>query len=667
MERSKTGLRTTERSTAITTGAKREVKSFTALLEPGVIGSLRLKNRLIMPAMGAAVSDAEGRATDRLIRYYWARAAGGVGMVTPHFAAVSPDSCMPWHMILCHDDHIPEWRRVAHAVHEAGAKFCIQLMHVGLIYLYSGYVPQEVTIPVPSMMPWLPKTHGPYRELTEEDIDRYVEDFGQAARRAGEAGADGVELHACHGCLVSTFLSPATNRRTDKYGGSIENRARFATRILERIRRELGREFPLWIRINATDDVEGGITLDEAIEQARIFEATGADAISVSGGMEYWSAITSPCYPYPAGPLLPMAQKIKQAVGVPVIVAGKIDAELAELALANGRTDFIAMGRPLLADPDLPNKIRDGRADDIRRCIYCNNCLRNDMSLAGSCTVNPYLYREAKYPPSPAKTLKKVMVIGGGLGGMQTALFLAQRGHEVHLYEKNDRLGGQWNVASATPGKEGYAGFIDYLKRSLDRHGVDVTLGVEITAEQVMKAGPDAVVVATGALSTILRVPGIDGSNVVQGHDVIEGKVNPKGKVVVVGGRFIGMEVAIWLAEEGREVSLVTRGGLGEDGVKLEKFSFVTLARKLLELRVPLYLHSTVVEITEKKIIFSIGDEVFSLPADTVILAVGMASDNRLAAELEGKVPEIHMVGDCVKPRDAAEAAYQAAKLAALI
>lgn len=640
---------------------------YEVLFQPGRIGSLKLKNRLIMPAMGTALADAEGRVTDRLIKYYQARAVGGAALITPQFAAVSPDSVLPYTMAICDQACVADWKKVVDSVHDAGAAICVQVMHTGLILLYSEYIPEGASIPVPSLMSWLPGDK-PYHVLTEEDIDKYVEDFAMAAVRAREAGADAVELHACHGCLVGSFLSPAVNRRTDRYGGSVENRARFARRILERMRGLLGPECPVWVRMNASDDVVGGITIEEAVQQAVILEAAGAGAISVSGGLEYWSTLGIPTYPYPKGPMVPLAERIKKAVKVPVIAAGKIDAELAAQVVDEGKADFIAMGRPLLADPDLPNKIREGRVDDVRRCIYCNNCLKSDPNAGpGSCSVNPYLYREGKYPPPPAKTPKRVMVIGGGLGGMQTAVFLAERGHKVSLFEKKSRLGGQWNVACATPGKEGYAVFGDYLQRLLMKHGVEVSLESEVTMEKVIDFQPDAVVVATGAVPVGLRVPGIGGDNVVQGHDVIEGKATPQGKVVVVGGRFIGMEVAIWLAEEGHDVSLVTRAGLGQNGIRLEKFTFKTLADKLVELRVPLYLHATVLEITEGSVIFSMGGEVYSMPADTVILAVGMRSEDGLARELEGVGAPIHLVGDCVRPRDAAEVAYQAMRVAVVI
>ncbi len=640
-----------------------------ALFRPGNIGTLRLDNRLIMPAMGTQLADADGRVTQRLLDYYRARARGGVGLIIPQFASVSAGASLRFTMTICDDSWIADWRKLVDAVHQEGSKICIQLMNIGLLFLYSGFVPGDMAIEVPSMMPWL-RPDMPYRELTGEDIDRYVEDFAEASRRARDAGADAVELHACHGCLVGSFLSPAINRRTDRYGGSVENRARFARSIVEAMRRKLGPEFPIIVRMNADDDVEGGVTIDEAVQQAIILESAGVDAISVSGGLEFWSTLSIPSYPYPDGPMVPLAEQVKKAVKVPVVAAGKINPELADRVIEEGRADFVAMARPLLADPELPNKLRQGRLEEVRKCIYCNNCLKSATDPdAGpmSCSVNPFVSREAKYPFKPAATPKRVMVIGGGLAGMETAIYLAERGHRVWLYEREHELGGQWNIACAFPGKEGYASLTDYLKRSLDSHGIPVVLGVEVTREKVLEEKPDVVVVATGAVPVGLDVPGGMARHVVQGHDVIAGKAEVKGKVVVVGGRFIGMEVAIWLAEQGREVSLVTKAGLGEDGIKLEQLSFKTLADRLVELGVPLFLNTPVLEITDSHVVVPLKDQVYFIPADTVVLSVGMRAVNRLAQELQGLVPEVYTVGDRVKPQDASTVSYQAARLAASI
>ena len=640
---------------------------YSPLFQPGRIGALQLENRFIMTAMGSQLPDVDGRVNERLIEFYRVRAKGGVGLVIPAYASVSADGPMMFNTAIYDDSWIKDWETLIKGLHEVGVKVGVQLMHIGMIYLYAGFVPKGCSIKVPSMTPWL-DTSKPYHVLSEEDIERYIEDFGEAARRAREAGADLVELHACHGCLAGSFMSALTNQRTDAYGGSVENRARFPRRVVERMREKVGPELPISVRINGSDDIDGGITIDEAVQHALILESAGANAISVSAGIEFWSTSTIPCYPYPEGSMLPLVDEIKKAVKVPVIAVGKINAELASQVLAEGRADFIGMGRPLLADPELSNKVREGRVDDVRRCIYCMNCLKNDPNAGrGACTVNPFLNREFKYPFEAAKSTKKVMVVGGGLSGMQTAMFLAERGHQVSLYERSDELGGQWNTACNTPGKESYATFTEYLKRGLDKYEVSVTLGTEVTKEMVVEAKTDAVVVATGAGPLVLNVPGATGLNVVQGHDVIDGRAEAKGRVAVVGGRFIGMEVAIMLAEQGRDVCIVTRAGLGEDGITLEQQSFRTLALKLLDLRVPLYLNSTVLEITDKAIFIRFQDEVYWLQVDTVVLAVGMKSENKLAQELEGVVPEFYAVGDCVRPRDAAELAYQASVVAAKI
>lgn len=635
------------------------MNEFSALFQPGNIGTLRLKNRLIMPAMGNNLADEEGKVTERLLDHYRTRAAGGVGLIIVQFTLVTAEDKTAYHLGLYDDEYIPGMRRLIETIHKEGAKAAVQLMHWGLTLILLGLIPEGMSIKVPSITSWM-TGDKPYKEVDEKDIDGYVEDFANAARRAKEAGADAVELHACHGCLASTFLSPVTNHRTDKYGGSVENRTRFVRQIVERTKEKAGREFPISVRINGSDDVEGGVTLDEVLRQAAILEKAGADAISISVGHEFWSPLTMPCYIFPEGLYVPLAERVKKAVKVPVITAGKIGPELAEQIIRDGKADFVALGRPLLADPDLPNKLREGRREDIRPCLYCNNCLTRRR---GSCSVNPSLYRDAKFLPRPAEHSKKVMVVGGGLAGMQAAVLLAQRGHQVSLYERESELGGQWNIASAMPGKESYASFTDYLRRSLDKHGVSITMNTEVTKGKVLEIKPDAIVVATGANPQILNVPGITGPNVVQAIDIIKGETEAKGKIVVIGGRFMGMEVAVWLAERGKEVSLVTRTRLG-GRVAVERFTYRALTRRLIELRVPLYLHTSVLEITENGVVIALQGDVFFLPADTVILAVGSEPDNKLAQELQETVPELHTIGDCNEARDAAAATFEAAKIA---
>jgi len=640
--------------------------SYDTLFEPGHIGRMELANRLIMSAMGNFLADEECQATDRVIDYYQARARGGVGLVITQAISVSPDSSAPFNLAIHDSQFLPGLRRIVETAHDAGTRIAFQLLHYGLL---ASIVPRSmregVPIMVPSLTSWL-TGYEPYTEVTEEDIDRYVEDFANAAARAREIGVDAVEIHACHGCLVSSFLSPATNRRGDRYGGSAENRARFACRIVEQIKEKAGTDLPVLVRINATDDVEGGVTLQDAKEHALLLQGAGADAISVSAGIECWAPINIPCYAYPEGPMAPMAADIKRALGVPVVAAGKITPELAARLVERREVDFVALGRPLIADPDLPDKLRRGRPDEVRRCIYCNNCERS-LGAPASCTVNPFLYREARGDLRPADPPKRVMVVGGGLAGMQAGLLLAQRGHRVSLYERDSELGGQWNVAAAMPGKEGYASFTEYLKRSLAAAGVEVLRNTEVTRDMVSAARPDAVVLATGAVPQGVDVPGADRPKVVQANDVITGTAEVRGSVAVLGGRFLGMEMALMLAERGHEVSLVTRGLLGGRRGPEEHFTYLTLVRQLIHRRIPVYLNTRVLEIGETAVVVSFAGEVMSLAADTVVLSVGSVPVDTLARELQGLVPELHVIGDCVEPRHAAAATYEAAKVALLV
>jgi pyruvate/2-oxoglutarate dehydrogenase complex dihydrolipoamide dehydrogenase (E3) component len=361
--------------------------------------------------------------------------------------------------------------------------------------------------------------------------------------------------------------------------------------------------------------------------------------------------------------MVPLAAKIKQAVGIPVMAAGKITPELAEQIISEGKVDFVCIGRPILADPEFPKKLREGRLEDICPCIYCNNCIRTDPG--PSCSVNPFMYRETELPLPTARPPKKVIVIGGGLAGLQAAVLLAGRGHHVSLYEMSDKLGGQWNIASAMPGKKEYAAFTEYLKRSLHNSGASVTVNTEISAEQVMEIKPDAVVVATGATPKGLNVPGSTYRHVFQAVNVIMGKAEVKDKVVIIGGRLIGMEVALLLAKQGKEVSIVTKAMLGENGSKLERLTYRVLTRRLIELRIPLYVHSSVLEITEHTVVINWGEEIFALPADTVILAVGSQPNNNLVQQLKSMTTEVYAIGDCTGPGDAASAASQASRIAA--
>jgi len=661
-----------------------EMIQLTDLFSTGNIGEMALKNRLIMaPTMGIASfhgTPLTEEAKDDyipspILDYFVERAKGGVSLILGQSATILPEARAPGRAGVWDDKFIPGLSKFADTIHQNGAKAALQLLHHGkLLTAHRAGMehPEDIDPVAPSALPWGRRKEVP-REANKDDIKHLINGFAEASRRLRDAGFDAVELKGAHGYLIGQFLSPRTNHRTDEYGGSPKKRARFACELVTAIKERVGANFPVIFLMGGSEYVEGGITLEEALIHAQLLAKAGADALHIEGGLaDFTPHLTNPCYLQPDALFVDHAAAIKRVVTAPVIAGGKIgDPILANQIIEEGKADFVTMARPLIADPELPNKAEAGKLNEIRYCLWCNNCWDANWRVGfkergvRSCTVNPAYMREGSFELKPATSPRKVLVAGGGLAGMEAAQVLAQRGHKVTLCEKSPKLGGQWNIASLVKGKDNFAKFGELMVRGLDEAKVEVMLNKEVTPELVRKIQPDVMIIATGAVPRTLNVPGAQGENVLQAIDVLEGKGNVGQRVVVVGGRHLGTEAALMLAEQGKHVSLVTERELGRNQRFMERYTLMTLRDKLVELGVYIYPNSPLSEIHESGVYVISGLDPLFLKADTVVLAVGFRPQNELLEELKAAFPkiEIHAIGDCVEARDGMEAIREGAEI----
>jgi len=621
---------------------------FTKLFEPTQIGKMRLKNRIVMPPMGTNYTTNRGYVTQRFIDYHEARAKGGVGLIILEITAPCSEGKLISHQVTIADDsYIPELRQLTEVIHKYGARVAPQLHHGGrqINEDVSGHQPVGPS-PIPG-----PSGETP-RELTVDEIAEIVQQFGAGARRAKEAGFDGVEVHGAHQYLISSFLSSATNMRKDRYGGTLENKARFLIEILQSIRKEVGPDYPVWVRLNVQEyGMVNGITIEESKRLVPLIIEAGAQAISVSayGIGSYVMRGPSPDLP---GSFVPLAEEIKKVSSVPVIVAGRLDAEIAEQVLEEGKADLVAIGRRLIADPEWPNKVAEGRLDEINPCIGCLECLQRLM-FAGSdtaCAVNATVGRERECRIQPAGKVKKVVIAGGGPAGMEAARVAALRGHQVVLFEKESKLGGQLNVATIPPHKGDILPLINYLVSQIEKAGVETRLGAEATPELVMESSPDAVVIAAGGIPIIPDIPGADRPNVITASQALSGEADIRQNVVVIGGGMVGCETAHFLAEKGKRVTVI------EMLRKMAADMFPIVRRRLIdglrEKKVVMLTGATCEAITEGSVMVTPAEgQKQRIQADTIILAVGYKANDDLFKTLEGKVPEIYCIGDSSEPR----------------
>jgi 2,4-dienoyl-CoA reductase (NADPH2) len=693
--------------------------NYSKLLEPGRIGSVKVKSRLIKTgAHPGFFTFEDGQVPQGVIDYYEVLAAGGAGLVTAGSGFIDlPVGGVPVRGYRLEDErYVPSLKRLAEAIHRHDCPAFIQMFHMGPMH------PQVVTGCQPLAASSMTKEELPYpdyaapREMTPEEIVRVRNAFVKGALVAQIAGFDGIELNAACNHLLDTFLSRAWNRRQDQYGcQSLENRARFVVEIIQGIRHAAGKDFAIIVLMNGVEaGLKDGITLDEGKAFARMFEQAGADALHVR--VEYYKN-PSPqvrdtthfpdMIPFPElpasvdrnvdmsshgeGAWVPVAAEIKKVVSIPVIVIGRLDPELGERILREGKADFIGMNRRLMADHDLPNKIAEGRIEDIAPCTACMTCFDAVEHLKEPrCRINAALGKEREYEIKPAAIKKKVMIVGGGPAGLEAARVAALRGHEVVLYDRNHRLGGSMLMAATVKGteKEDLLALIRYFEVQLKKSGVKVILGKAVTPSVVERAKPDVLLLAAGAKHDIPEIKGIDSRNVFTSENLhqrlkralklagperihsLSKLFVPVGKnVVMIGGRLQGCQTAEFLVKRGRKVTIVDTCPSEKigDGL-LEKFMKPWLLMWLQEHGVRIIPEATYEEITREGLVITTKDgkrEV--LKADSIVTATPMKPNHEIMEQMKGTAKEIFSIGDAQDPKYIVDAIADGSRIARLI
>lgn len=636
------------------------------VLSPFKFGNVTVKNRIELAPACYMLTTPDGYATREMIAYYQNLARGGAGIITIGESPIDFEYAKghEFQLNLGDDKVINGLSRLVEAVHRYGAKLSIELHHPGR-YVLNGR-PTIGPSPIPARMEEIAaaRDHRPIRpvtEMTQEMIDRVIGHFADAAYRCLRAGFEMVMVHGAHNHLIAQFLSPYTNKRTDGYGGSFENRAKFALQVLDAIRSKVGNKLALEYRISADELVEGGMKSEETIRFVKLIEGR-IDLLHVSAGVladpKIIPHMIQPTY-WPHEYNVHFAEEFKKALDVPIATVGSIsDMEAAERIVAEGKADIVAMARAILADPEIVNKARRGQLEDIRPCLRCHTCNRLTAAFYPiRCAVNPILGRELDYATlPPARKKKKVVIVGGGPAGIQAALTASERGHEVVLYEKSDRLGGNVVLGAALPIKEDMKRYLAWLERQAQKApGVTIKLNTEGTVENVRAESADAVIVAVGADPIIPAIPGVDKAHVVWAGDVHAGKAAIGDTVVVAGGGSTGAETAVQLAKDGKKATVVEMlpyaaviAGWPRGLVDMvEKYEVTFITETKLE------------EITDKgAVVIDKAWKRYEIPADTVILSLGFRARTGIVNRFREMGPEVYAIGDCLKPLAIKEAVH---------
>jgi 2,4-dienoyl-CoA reductase-like NADH-dependent reductase (Old Yellow Enzyme family)/thioredoxin reductase len=650
------------------------------LFSPITIGKTTIRNRIFQSAHILNYAE-NGLPSDRHARYYEARAKGGIGLIIQEGTVISPQT--QFHPVLVHgfrDDVIPGLKRISEAVHNYGAKLFLQIAHGGTVCCsFFSWINGEGVSEVPT-----PASGEITAVLDEAAIKRLVQQHVDLALKAKEAGYDGVELHFGHGYLQQQFLSPSYNIRKDAYGGSLENRMRFGLLVIDAVRKAVGDTFVVGLRTSADELIPEGYTLDLAKQFIPRWAQTGKiDFINVSVASSTTMAFAIPPMMIPPRPFVFCAAEVKQLVDVPVFTAIRInDPVTANDIIKNNEADMLAMTRATLCDPELPNKAREGRLDDIRMCIACNEgCWeRWAHNEPVTCMQNPEAGREGVFKITPASKQKKIMVVGGGGAGMEAAVVARQRGHKVSLYEKSGELGGAILIPAKAPSRQELGQTVRFLKHELERLGVDVHLNTEVTLHTVLEKNPDAVIIATGGTTISDPAPDVvgpgfaieveRGAHVVTAEDVLEGKAKTGQRVVIADQQnyMKGYVTAEFLADQGKEVTLVMPLPIRYLSANPYDIDASTHAVQILNLK-----NKKVRRVSDCKVKkFKPGQvtiqDVFTqeeqhLEADTLVLSYWRKADKKLHESLQGKVKELHLIGDALAPRRLINAIYEGYKV----
>ncbi len=631
------------------------------LFEPFTLKGRTLKNRIVMPGLASFLIEDDGSINDKTVEHYRGRASGGPAMVIVEACAVSPEGIVSAHQARIYDDRFIEGlSRIARVMKAEGALPAVQIHHGGR--QTSSRVIKRKPF-APSNLP-CPTISGDVEPLSVEGIQDIIRKFGDAAVRAVQAGFELIEIHGAHGYLINQFISKFSNIRDDAYGGDTTRRARFAVDVVREVRRRVGETFPISFKISAQEFVPGGLSVEESIEILKLLVSAGIDIVQVSAGNDAtpeW--ICQPMFMDKAC-LADSAATIKKALRIPVMAVGRInDPLLADALIRDGKADLVCIGRGLLADPEMPKKAQQGKLDDIRICIACNTCMESIFRKGRvECLVNPTLGREKEMEIRPAEKRKKVMIVGGGPGGLHAGWVAAIRGHEVHLYEKQSRLGGQLNLGSVTKYKKEILSLIEFHKKQVEKAGIRIHLNTEVTLETIKREKPDVVILSTGATPFLPNVPGIERSIVVGLQEVLNGEPPEKRIAVVVGGGATGCEVAHHLAEHGSSVTIVEQ--LPKIAMNLESITRKVLLKELRERGVRFLTGHKLSKVEETGVVVAAEDGTESfIEAGAVVIAIGNKPDNRLYEQIQSLGIPLYQIGDCLEPRSAKAAISEAATI----